>query len=242
MPISLEKPRGVPDGRDPRSFQNRKGLYSINAQIVGGIDRRIYDILLGSPGSFHDAAIWGMSEVRGWFETKYPRRYVLGDSAYAQSDCLMTPYPEEQSRRDDLKCLLNVRHSGARVEMTENIYGMLKRRFPFIKFSRVNVDNLIKVTTATAVLHNLALDFADEMPEDNHPGYVEEPDEDQPDEDLADLPVQLVNELNPRERRAQAQAIRDRWMEQMGDRITASDMRQINIHRVQAEARRRGRR
>ena len=120
-----------------------------------------------------------MSDVRALFETKFPQCYVLGDSAYAQADCLLTPYPEEQSRQDDFKCLLNVRQSGARVQMTENIYSMLKRRFPFIKFSRVIVDNLIKVTPATAVLHNLALDFADEMPEDNHSGYVEEPDEDQ---------------------------------------------------------------
>ena len=40
------------------------------------------------------------------------------------------------------------------------------------------------------------------------------------------------------ERRAQAMEIRDRWIEEMGDHITDSDMHQINIHRVQAEARR----
>ena len=37
----LEKPRGVPTGRDPRTFQNRKGLFSINSQIICGFDRRI---------------------------------------------------------------------------------------------------------------------------------------------------------------------------------------------------------
>ena len=31
-------------------------MYSINAQIVGGIDRKIYDIQLSSPGSYHDSA------------------------------------------------------------------------------------------------------------------------------------------------------------------------------------------
>ena len=57
----LERPRNIPGGRDHVAFINRKGFYSLNAQIVGGIDRRIYDIQLSSPGSYHDAATWTMS-------------------------------------------------------------------------------------------------------------------------------------------------------------------------------------
>ena len=33
----LEKPRGIPEGKDAKDFLNRKGIYSINAQIMGGI-------------------------------------------------------------------------------------------------------------------------------------------------------------------------------------------------------------
>ena len=182
-----------------------------------------------------------MSDARGWFETKFPRRYVLGDSAYAQSDTLMTPYPEDQSRMDDNKCLYNVRHSQARVEMTKNIYGMLKRRFPFIKFTRVNTLNAVKITTAAAVLHNMALDFADEMPVDNHPTYVEQPEVEQPSDEIDDLPLLLVNQLNPRERRTQAVQVRDNWRREMDPSHTAKERWAMSSHRVQAEVRRRGR-
>ena len=44
----LERPRQIPGGRDHVAFINRKGMYSINAQIVGGIDRKIYDIQLSN--------------------------------------------------------------------------------------------------------------------------------------------------------------------------------------------------
>jgi hypothetical protein len=105
----MEKPRGIPAGRNPVAYINResfcslfnceltlffcttrrtlllkltknkqllirKGFKSINAQIVGGIDRRIYDINLGAPGSFHDAAVYQLSPVKAWLETRFPRR------------------------------------------------------------------------------------------------------------------------------------------------------------------------
>ena len=87
--------------------------------ILGGFDRRIYNINLGAPGSYYDSAVWTLSRAKAWFEVKFPQRYVLGDNAYAQSDFLMTPYSEAESRIDDNKCLFNIRHSSARVEMTE---------------------------------------------------------------------------------------------------------------------------
>ena len=94
----LEKPRGIPEGKDAKDFLNRKGIYSINAQIMGGFDRRIYDILLTAPGSFHDAAVWSMSQGKAWLETRFPQRFFLGDSAYPQTEVMMTPYSEDHSR------------------------------------------------------------------------------------------------------------------------------------------------
>ena len=94
----LEKPRQIPVGKTAKDFINRKGLTTINSQIVGGFDKRIYDILLSAPGSFHDGAVWGMSNARAWLETRFPQRILLGDSAYPQTDTLMTPYPEDESR------------------------------------------------------------------------------------------------------------------------------------------------
>ena len=70
-----EKPWGIPEGKDAKDFLNRKGIYSINTQIMGGFDRRIYDILLTAPGSFHDAAVWSMSQGKAWLETRFPQRF-----------------------------------------------------------------------------------------------------------------------------------------------------------------------
>ena len=87
------------------------------------MNRKIFDIVLSAPGSYHDAAVYSMSRAMAWLETRFPRKYVLGDSAYAQSLVMMTPYPEDQVQDDDGKCLFNVRHSSARMEMTECIFG-----------------------------------------------------------------------------------------------------------------------
>ena len=48
--------------------------------------------------------------------------------------------------------------------MTENIYGMLKWRFPIFK-----LQNMIKIVTACAILHNMSVSWADEQPELDHP-------------------------------------------------------------------------
>ena len=42
----MERPRDIPGGRDHVAFINRKEFYSLNGQIVGGMDRQIYDIQL----------------------------------------------------------------------------------------------------------------------------------------------------------------------------------------------------
>ena len=37
----LEKPRRIPAEKNSKDFINRKNVYSINSQIVGGFDQRI---------------------------------------------------------------------------------------------------------------------------------------------------------------------------------------------------------
>ena len=110
MHINFEaQPRAVIDNRPVKEFLNRKNRYSINAMVVGGFDRRIYDINLGAPGSYHDAHIWTLGMSMAFFETRVPRMMVLGDKAYPLSDVLLTPYSEEESLGDDGKCLFNIR-------------------------------------------------------------------------------------------------------------------------------------
>ena len=229
------KPHGVPIGRDPLRFLNRKGFYSINEQVVGGYDRRIYDINLRAPGSYHDATTWLLAEPKAWFETRFPQRYVLGDSAYAQSDVLMTPYSEPESRQDDNKCLYNIRHSGSRVEMTENIYGMLKRRFPIVKCLRVDLGNAMNIIICTAILHNMALDFQDDLPNHDHPDYVADPR-------FEDVQVQVINQVPINQRRLRAQLARYNWRHAMDPNPTEKERKKMARHRVDAAVRQRQRR
>ena len=65
---------------------------------------------------------------------------------------------------DVRKRLFNLRHSGLRTEMTENIYAMWKRRWPITKHEREDLPTAKKTIVATAVLHNLCIRWADELP------------------------------------------------------------------------------
>jgi hypothetical protein len=168
-------------------------------------------------------------------------RLIFGDSAYSLSDVLITPYPEDQSRTDDNKCLSNVRLSQARVEMTEDIYGMLKRRFPILKYLRVDLPNAIKIIAAAAVLHNIGLDWVDPVPVDDHPNLFNIQEPEQPPH-IAVEQINIVNVLNPAARRHSAAVARDNYRAMMDPIPTDREVRKMVIHRAEAEARRQARR
>ena len=73
--------RGLPADRNKDQFINRKGWYSLNVLVTGGPDKKIYDLVVNAPGSFHDAAIWAMSAVKPFLERRFPREHCLADSS-----------------------------------------------------------------------------------------------------------------------------------------------------------------
>ena len=83
--------------------------YSINCQIIGGFDRRIYDVDLRSPGSFHDARIWKFSHAKVVIERRFPRYLLAGDQGYPKSEVLVIPYSDEEALHDPSKRLFNMR-------------------------------------------------------------------------------------------------------------------------------------
>ena len=109
--------------------------------------------------------------------------------------------------------MFNVRHLKARVQMTENIYGILKRRFPICKYIRCELPNAVRVVQACAFLHNIAIDWRDAEPVHPHPNYQDPGAEqglDQPGNVQVDeLFIQIV--LNPRDRRHQGMNARENW-------------------------------
>ena len=114
--------RGLTD-RDPDTFLNRKGFHSLNVLVIGGFDPLIYDMTANVPGSLHDSTVYRLSEFKSYLESRWPRETCIGDSAFAITDVMMMPYPKPEAETDRTKALFNIRLSGARMSMTENIFG-----------------------------------------------------------------------------------------------------------------------
>ncbi|KAK9707659.1 DDE superfamily endonuclease [Popillia japonica] len=69
--------------------------------------------------------------------------------------------------------LYNESHIRTR-NVVERSYGIWKRRFPILKLEmRVKLQTAQTIIVATGVLHNIALQMADDLPEDNEE-YINE--------------------------------------------------------------------
>ena len=96
-------------------------------------------------------------------------------------------------------------------------------------------------------VHNIALDWKDDVPNDHHPNYQgrEDDDDDDDDDDDLDVPhdqLHIINMLSVRERREQGMNARDNWRMSMDSNPTRKELEKMARHRVEAEARRRARR
>ena len=89
--------RGLPTGYDKLIFINRKNYPALNCLIFAGYDHTIYDIVPNASGSFHDANVYNLSAMKHYLESRHPRVRVLGDSAFALNDTIITPYPKNET-------------------------------------------------------------------------------------------------------------------------------------------------
>ena len=171
-------PRKLPVNKHPQQFWCRKQFYAINAQVVAD-DRLIRDIDIRWPGSTHDGRIWGRSQVKPYLEQQ--RRFLIaGDSGYPISEVLIKPFTTAEAANDPRKRLFNRRHSGLRTVMTENIFGVWKRKFPILKGLRTDFNFSQKIILACAILFNLGrIETEGEDTDDDS-------DEDRESEDFSD--------------------------------------------------------
>ena len=150
-----------------------------------------------------------MSSVKAYMETQ--RRFmVAGDSGYPISEVLMKPFPIAEAAQCVRKRLFNRRISGLRTVMSENIYGVWKRRFPIMKAMRTDLGLSQKIIIATAVLFNLARLWRDEGPEDE-----EDDDDDDGDDGDGMARCVLIEEGDPGSVRYRGQVERERMMNNM---------------------------
>ena len=80
-------------------YVNRKGVHSINVQVVFDGLYKIIDVVARWPGSVHDSRILRESSVNQLFQNGHiaPGYHLLGDSGYAAKRWLLTPYLTPQT-------------------------------------------------------------------------------------------------------------------------------------------------
>ena len=122
---------------------------------------------------------------------------------------MIKPYPTNESSNDRRKRLFNRRLSGLRTVMSENLYGVWKRRFPILKNLRMDLEPSQKIIVATAVLFNAARMWNDIDPDD-------EGDDDTDEEDL-EIDDMVVYDQVPGTARMRGQVERDRLKDSMPD-------------------------
>ncbi|KAJ8937986.1 hypothetical protein NQ318_015483 [Aromia moschata] len=176
-----------PEDIDAEIFRNRKGYFSLNVQVAVDSSYKFLNLVARWPGSIHDATIFYNSLLRACFERNdYPNCFLLGDSGYALKPYLLTPLLEtntEEERR------YNESHIRTRV-IVENTFGIWKRRFPILAYGcRTKLQKTINIIVATAILHNIARNAGEDIPQDENAQELQRL------LDITNVPV-LANNLN----------------------------------------------
>jgi hypothetical protein len=149
-------------------YVNRKGYHSIIMQAVVDCDYLFRDVVIGWPGSVHDARVFSNSAIftKGNDQKLFPRELtkeingeeipplILADPAYPLLPWLLKGYPRNNAAQRREK-VFNYRLSRARMTV-ENTFGRWKGRFTrFSKRVDMGVSALVSVTHASCILHNL---------------------------------------------------------------------------------------
>lgn len=155
-------------------YRNRKGYFSLNVQTVVGPRMEFLDIVPEYPGSQHDSRIFQNSRLYTRYMKGQLNGKLVGDSGYPALPFLLTPIGNPQTDDEEM---YNIIHGRTR-QIVERAYGIWKRRFPCL--SRGLSTKLVCSTTivvACAVLHNLALIFREDLPEDDEDDQLNEYEE-----------------------------------------------------------------
>ena len=151
-----------------KDYVNRKGFYSIQMQAVVDSRYLFRDVVVGWPGSVHDARVLSNSTLykkgvdNALFNGIESQRIqgqdipplLLGDPAYPFLPWLMKRYPENNDTPREQR-VFNYRLSRARMTV-ENTFGRFKGRFKrFSKRVDMEVSSLVNVVLSSCILHNV---------------------------------------------------------------------------------------
>ncbi|XP_063635066.1 putative nuclease HARBI1 [Cydia splendana] len=138
-------------------YVDRKGKHSINTMVVCGPNLEFFYASARWPGSVHDARVLRNSTLARQWENgwrPFPNAFLLGDSAYALKQWLITPnIPVEIPITEAVMRFLRAFKSTRR--LVENALGVLKEKFPCLNHLRVQPLKACSIFLACVTLHNL---------------------------------------------------------------------------------------
>jgi hypothetical protein len=152
---------------DQDAYINRKCYHSITLQAICDNKMRFIDCFAGYPSSVHDARIFRNSpiykSIRVNSEPYFPNdQFILGDKAYPSMSWCLVPYKRSQSMTAE-QIRFNKKHSSAHTTV-ERSFALLFGRFRRLKHLPMKRADLIPTTVmAACVLHNICLDFPDNI-------------------------------------------------------------------------------
>lgn len=158
---------------------NRKGWTSFNCHACCGPDGIFYDVVVGSPGSYHDSSIFKstplyrtMKAASGdmWWQcgtevqgVRIPFS-ILADSAYACETHVIPAFRDSQTRDSAAAARFNTVHSKTR-NVIERAFGRLKARWRILfKRSEIKEKTYTTIVSACFVLHNICESYKQPMP------------------------------------------------------------------------------
>ena len=112
----------------------------------------------------NDSNIYHFSQAKQHMESQVTYK-CAGDSGYPISQIMVKPYTTAEALNDNRKALFNHKLSSIRTIMTENIFGRWKQRFPILRNLSTHLVLSQKIILATAILHNIATLWNEEIPE-----------------------------------------------------------------------------
>jgi len=149
-----------PGGEDAEIYRNRKQYFSFNVQAICNSNLKFMNIVARWQGSAHDSTIFNNSAIRGKFERgETGDSLLIGDSGYPIRPFLLTKLSIASTRAEQLynESIIRTRNC------IERCFGVYKRRFPILTLN-INVSKVESVIVATAVLHNIAIDLNELVP------------------------------------------------------------------------------
>lgn len=172
---TLVKIQEVGGAQNKTDLFSRKQFYAINVQIVCDANAFVTDIVARWTGSIHDQTIFGNSRLfnrflNGEFDRPGRRSILLGDGGYKSETFLAMPLRQTNRQRTQAENMYQRSHISTR-NIVKRYNGQWKKRFPclWIGMRIRNMNTILNVIVATAVLHNICKVFVDHSAPDLSP-------------------------------------------------------------------------